>query len=181
MIKRTSKSPKLRDFICVICDKPFQNYFSPADIRRGCGKVCSKPCKNILNGNLKRKGAYRTCIKCSKQFWASPSYDTHHKRKDGAFSKRQYCSLPCYRNVGQKFVSHDGYYIVNTPKGQMKEHRWLIEQHLGRDLLSSEIVHHINWDKLDNRIENLQILSRAEHNRIHCLKANKYPLFTKKN
>lgn len=29
------------------------------------------------------------------------------------------------------------------------------------------VLHHINDDKTDNRIENLMLLSRAEHNRLH--------------
>ena len=48
-----------------------------------------------------------------------------------------------------------------------KVHRTLMEKHIGRKLLPTEIVHHINFDKLDNRIENLQIVSRSEHNKIH--------------
>lgn len=42
-----------------------------------------------------------------------------------------------------------------------------MERHLGRNLSLSEIVHHVNEDKSDNRIENLQIVTRAEHVRIH--------------
>lgn len=43
------------------------------------------------------------------------------------------------------------------------EHRRVIEAAIGRRLRSDEIVHHVNGDKFDNRLENLKVMTRAEH------------------
>ena len=47
------------------------------------------------------------------------------------------------------------------------KHRAVMERALGRELLTTEIVHHINRDPTDNRLENLQVLSHQEHCEIH--------------
>lgn len=48
------------------------------------------------------------------------------------------------------------------------EHRTLVEQAIGRELSAKEVVHHINEDKLDNRLENLAVLTRSEHASLHA-------------
>lgn len=47
------------------------------------------------------------------------------------------------------------------------EHRKVAETKIGRKLSRHEHVHHINEDTLDNRPENLEVLTISEHNRHH--------------
>ena len=45
-------------------------------------------------------------------------------------------------------------------------HREIMESFIGRELSSSEEVHHINGNKQDNRLENLQVLPINKHAKI---------------
>ncbi len=167
--KANNKRPKLRQLKCVICAIDFQKYIAPSEIALGHGKVCSKECKNKLNGIQKFKSVERVCKTCGKTFLHKPSEDRRG-------SKHEVCSMNCrYPNKklglpNGQYYSYDGYIVLSTTpdkRKQIKMHRHIMELHIGRRLLSKEIVHHINENKLDNRIENLQIVSRSEHNRIH--------------
>lgn len=61
-----------------------------------------------------------------------------------------------------------GYIIIYIGGGEyIPLQRLLMEWKLGRKLNDDELVHHLNGNKQDNRIENLQIVSRAQHIKIH--------------
>ena len=53
------------------------------------------------------------------------------------------------------------YKTIQVDKKQVRLHRYLIEQHYGIKLNRNELVHHINGDMLDNRIENLELFFKG--------------------
>lgn len=71
----------------------------------------------------------------------------------------------CYTRIMKKYgtITWNGYRLIYINGKQIQEHRIIMEEKLGRKLLKSEIVHHKNHNKLDNRVENLEVLTRREH------------------
>lgn len=71
-------------------------------------------------------------------------------------------------------VTHNGYKMIrmlNHPykdaKGYVREHVLIMEDYLGRYVLPDEVVHHIDGDKLNNNIENLELCTLAAHTSWH--------------
>jgi len=99
-----------------------------------------------------------------------------------------YCSHKCYAKNREKRGPYKGkivnkkyYYIyipshphaIGTRKLYVAEHRLLMEKKIGRYLTDKEIVHHVNENTLDNRIENLQLMTASDHVKYHKQKTKR--------
>lgn len=78
---------------------------------------------------------------------------------------RGYIKTTC-NNFNEKIFSNFGY----RKKQQVLLHRLLYQLYIGRKLGADEFVDHINHNKLDNRIENLRILTNSQNSKNHKLR-----------
>jgi len=126
---------------------------------------CNLKCRKEFNW----QSWLRACAGCGSTFKSRHSVSPK--------GETQFCSVKCFRHAskgennpcwkGGRFVNHLGYVILNIDGKQIPEHRYLMAKHIGRSLRKGEVVHHKNEIKHDNRIENLELMTVAEHMRLH--------------
>lgn len=141
---------------CEVCGKLFHR--KPYHINKTKHLCCSKECANILKQTTyKGENNHQYGLKGE----LNSSYKGHNRKlKNGYYWVR----------VPNHPFCTDNYWV--------REHRIIAEKYLlneensiiinGQKYLSPEYdVHHINFDKLDNRVENLIVLTRSEHQKLH--------------
>lgn len=91
-------------------------------------------------------------------------------------TKKKISEAKKIKGIGHKKKRKDGYisiYFPDHPKsnkeGYIMEHDLIMECFIGRWLNDNEVVHHKNHIRNDNRIENLQLMTKQEHARLHMI------------
>jgi len=97
---------------------------------------------------------------CARTVAASGLCEAHYGRQRAGADMDRPIRTRGPRRSGT--TTYQGYVIIWVGDRKIIEHRYVMEQHLGRPLTKSENVHHINGDRADNRLSNLELWNTSQ-------------------
>lgn len=161
---------------CQHCGRLFEGRNDPSRTARYCSRGCSQAAQRMYRRDPVE------CPNCGITFTPNKQ-----QARDLATGRQRlaFCSKECSRqylpikhagegnpNWKGGTVESNGYRYVRLKRHRVSpyyaEHKMVAEQMIGRPLREDEIVHHINGDKTDNRPENLMVMTRSEHMKLHA-------------
>ena len=96
------------------------------------------------------------------------------KRKLSEMKSCHFNGLNGYGHIKPHNMGYELAYCPDHPHahadGYVMFHTVMMERHIGRYLNDDEVVHHINGNRSDNRIENLMLMNKKEHMTMHMKK-----------
>jgi len=147
---------------CEICSKEF--YTKPSHLKRGWGKFCSIICRT--KGQL--RGQDRPCKTCGKLIWKNP---TDLKKSK---SQNFFCSKSCQTVWRNQYYSGDNHYLWRGGESTYRNHMLkngpqAICQKCGITDIRVLAVHHKDYNRKNNDLDNLIWLCRNCHCLVHLL------------
>lgn len=157
------------ELTCIQCGKRFMRELGEVNRARKAkaGPFCGRSCSNSYRFSGKELSQERREKMKGRIPWnIGKEHSPETKAKIAAKAKlRTGEKNPNWK--GGRYQNTSGYIEIRVNGRKKLEHVYIVEQSLGRRLNRSEVVHHKNGDKTDNRIENLQVMTISEHMRHH--------------
>lgn len=149
---------------CFTCGKKF--HCKPSRLRRSKLIFCSLVCKHSVPKKLHKV----QCAGCGQSFLRNnteyrPRYNSYCTRACYVANNKRFG--PAHHNWKDGTYRQNGYLFLKTETGYRGQHVLIAEKALGRKLRTTEVVHHINGNKTDNRNSNLLICTRSYHRQLH--------------